>query len=78
MSRTKREYSNGYIGKIAYWSNKLVVETETTGDMGNVVMIMEKLKYFTARQLEVYGNPTKKQSPIEKLDLGNGNIIYGV
>jgi len=80
--RNKREYSNGYIGKIEYWSKKLLQATSinqpgsTPPDMTEVVRILEKLKYFTARQQEVY--PSNKKPLIEKLDLGNGNIIYGV
>ena len=74
----KKEYINGYRGKVEYWSDKLHQATSehSSHTSEDVLKIMDKLGYFNKKQAE-WIKPTKKQIK-EHLDLGNGNIIYGM
>tara|TARA_R110002074_G_scaffold389801_1_gene573311 strand:- start:161 stop:397 length:237 start_codon:yes stop_codon:yes gene_type:complete len=75
----KKEYINGYRDKVEYWSDKLHQATSehSPHTSEDVLKIMEKLEYFSKKHAE-WLKPTKKKKIIEQLDLGNGNIIYGV
>ena len=70
----KKDYPNGYRDKVEYWSTKLVQAT-SAHSTEEVLEIMKSLEYFTKKHAE-WLKPKKKI--IEQLDLGNGNIIYGV
>ena len=48
------KYENGYLPKIQYWNGKLQKALNEC-DTRMVDMASMKLKYFTMRQMEVYG-----------------------
>ena len=48
------KYVNGYLPKIQYWSEKLQKAVESA-DYRMIDMASMKVKYFTDRQIEVYG-----------------------
>ena len=49
------KYVNGYLPKIQYWSSKLQKAVDSA-DYRMIDMASMKLKYFTDRQMEVYGD----------------------
>jgi len=73
----KKDYPNGYRDKVEYWSDKLhqATSAHSPHSTEEVLEIMKSLEYFTKKHAE-WLKPKKKI--IEQLDLGNGNIIYGV
>lgn len=50
------KYENGYLPKIQYWNERLE-NALGRGDIRMAEMASMKLRYFTERQAEVYGNP---------------------
>ena len=48
------KYENGYLPKIQYW-NTLLEKALSKGDIRMAEKASMKLRYFTDRQLEVYG-----------------------
>ena len=48
------KYENGYLPKIQYW-NTLLEKALRKGDIRMAEKAAMKLRYFTDRQLEVYG-----------------------
>jgi hypothetical protein len=48
------KYENGYLPKIQYW-NTLLEKALSKGDIRMAEKAAMKLRYFTDRQLEVYG-----------------------
>ena len=49
------KYVNGYLPKIEYWKGRMNKAIEN-GDVRMIELSAVKLKYFTQRQAEVYGN----------------------
>ena len=50
----KRNYKNGYLPKIEYWTGKLNKAIAST-DVRMIELSTMKLQYFVQRQKEVYG-----------------------
>jgi len=48
------KYPNGYLPKIQYW-NGVLQKALQNADVRMIDMASMKLKYFTERQMEVYG-----------------------
>lgn len=48
------KYPNGYLPKIQYW-NGVLQKALQNADMRMIDMASMKLKYFTERQMEIYG-----------------------
>lgn len=46
-----KKYTNGYLGKIKYWSGRLE-ESSSYQDITEIEFCMEKLKYFVGRHKE--------------------------
>jgi len=44
-------YPQGYLPKIKYWAEQLVAASDS-GEVHRIPRIMEKLEYFTQKQLE--------------------------
>jgi hypothetical protein len=49
------KYSNGYAGKISYWSGMLN-KAIAAGDLDGMNYAFGKLQYFVKRQVQVYGS----------------------
>lgn len=58
-----RNYENGYLPKIEYWTGKLK-EAKEAGNVAGIMKAADKIAYFTTRQKVVYG--------------GKSNVIAGV
>lgn len=52
MRKSRREYTNGYMGKIQYWTSKLNDEVMNTKvpDLEEIDRIHSKLDYFIQRE----------------------------
>lgn len=48
------KYANGYLPKIQYWMEKCS-EALNAGNVSEYYLALNKVKYFQARQVEVYG-----------------------
>ena len=60
-SKSNNSYTNGYLGKIQYWTGKLNDEVMNTKipDLRNIDSIHMKLDYFIGRQWELESDVNK-------------------
>ena len=61
----KYSYENGYVGKIEYWSARLI-EASRLGDTGAIEKAQASLNYFVGRHLNHHGAPKPVATPKEE------------
>jgi len=55
MADYSDRYPNGYVPKINYWTKKAFA-AKIAGEEDNFKRAKEKIKYFTKKHREIYGN----------------------
>lgn len=78
---TKRNYSNGYLGKIQYWTQRVVNATES-GNVQEQLKALESLAYFVQKQKKrtvtqgAMSSVFKETKSVFQKDVINGVTIF--